>query len=142
MKTIYLIRHAKAAKKKEKSSDFKRTLVKQGQEEAKLMARKLKRERIIPELIISSPASRSLETAHIYAKKLGYPVKKIMLNETLYEDMSEEALLFIVRNQDDKYGSLMMFGHDPSFSNFTNYLLKDFKPVSYTHLTLPTNREV
>jgi len=127
MKTVYLVRHAKAVKRKAKLPDFERALVKKGENQASLMAKRLKKEGLVPDLMISSPASRSLETAHIFADKFGYPVLKIMLKDALYEELSEEALLYVIRNLDDKYNSVMMFGHDPNFTNFAAYLIKSFR---------------
>lgn len=126
MKTIYLVRHGKAVKRDGKIQDFQRTLVKKGKEESSDMAKKVKKVEICPDLLISSSADRALETAHIFAQRLGYPKKKIMVKDALYNVLKAEALLDIVQNVDDSINSIMLFGHEPAFSHFAGFLLKDF----------------
>jgi len=126
MKTIYLVRHGKAVKRDAKLPDFQRTLVKKGKKESSDMANKLKKVGISPDLLISSSADRALETAHIFAQRIGYPKKKIMVKDPLYTVLKEELLLEIIQNLDNTYSSIMLFGHEPAFSNLAAFLLKDF----------------
>ena len=129
MKTIYLVRHATAAKGKPKSPDMKRVLSKKGRKEAVKMAKKLKKNGMLPDLLISSPAKRALQTARVFAKAVKYPKNKILLNKTLYEAnnaSSNEALLQEFRSLDDQFQSVMVFGHDPLLTEFARYLRKDF----------------
>jgi len=126
MKTLFLVRHSKAATRKANLPDFRRTLVKAGEKKSMSMAKKLKKEGVIPELIISSTANRALETAHLFAQHLEYPIHEIITKEVLYNEMSPEALLYLVRQIDDKYSSIMLFGHNPAFTDFAAYLVKGF----------------
>ncbi len=129
MKTIYLVRHAAAGKGKPKSPDRKRVLSKKGRKEAVKMAKKLKKNGMLPDLLISSPAKRAMQTARVFAKALKYPKDKILLNKTLYEAnnaSSNEALLDEVRSMDDQFQSVIVFGHDPLLTEFARYLRKDF----------------
>ncbi len=129
MKTIYLVRHATADKGKPKSPDRKRALSKKGRKEAVKMAKKLEKNGMLPDLLISSPAKRAIQTARVFAKAIKYPKDKIILNKTLYEAdnaSSNEALLQDVRSMDDQYQSVMVFGHDPALKEFAHYLRRDF----------------
>ena len=129
MKTIYLVRHATADKGKPKSPDQKRALSKKGRKEAVKMAKKLKKNGMIPDLLISSPAKRAMQTARVFAKDVKYPKDKILLSKTLYEAnnaSSSEAFLQEVRSMDDQYQSVMIVGHDPLLTAFAGYLRKDF----------------
>ncbi len=129
MKTIYLVRHAAAAKGKPKSPDRKRALNKNGRKEAMKMAKKLKKNGMLPDLLVSSPAKRALQTARVFAKAIKYPKDKILLSKILYEAnnaSSNEALLEDVRSLDDQFQSVMVFGHDPLLTEFAHYLRKDF----------------
>jgi len=132
MKTIYLVRHATADKGKPKSPDMKRVLSKKGRKEAVKMAKKLKKNGMLPDLLVSSPAKRAIQTARVFAKAIKYSKDKILLNKTLYEAnnaSSNEALLEDVRSMDDQYHSVMVFGHDPLLTEFAHYLQKDFTEV-------------
>lgn len=126
MKTLYLVRHSKAVQRKPQLPDFERTLVKSGEKNALDMAKKLKKEGFIPDLFMSSTANRALETAHIFAQGLKYPIEKILVKDDLYNEMSEEALLYIIRQLDNRYNSLMLFGHNPVFTDLAAYLIADF----------------
>jgi len=126
MKTIYLVRHGKAVKRDVKLPDFQRTLVKKGKEESLDMAKKIKKVGICPDILISSSADRALETAHIFAQRIGYSKKKIMVKDSLYNALKKEVLLDVIQNVDNTYHSVMLFGHEPAFSHFAAFLLKDF----------------
>lgn len=123
MKTIILVRHAKSSWKDLSLDDFDRPLNKRGKTNAPFMGEKLKERQIMPDLILSSPAKRARKTATTVAKKIGYPKKKIIFDDNMYHS-SEWYLLELVRNQDDKYETLMLFGHNPGFNSFADILLK------------------
>lgn len=127
MKTIILVRHSKAVSRELDIPDFERSLIKKGKKDAKKVAGILKGDSIQPDLLISSPANRALETAHIFAKELSYPVQKIVIKDTLYNDNSPQKILEMVREIDDKYSSIMIFGHNPSFDEFAQLLDSKFK---------------
>ncbi len=67
MKTIYLVHHAAAGKSKPKSPDRKRALSKKGRKEAIKMAKNLKKNGMLPDLLVSSPAKRAIQTARVFA---------------------------------------------------------------------------
>jgi phosphohistidine phosphatase len=126
MKTLFLVRHSKAVTRKANLPDFQRTLVKAGEKKSMSMAKKLKREGVTPDLMISSTANRALETAHLFARSLEYPTHEIMVKDALYNEMSPEALLYLVRQVDDRYTSIMLFGHNPAFTDFASHLVRGF----------------
>ena len=127
MKRIFLVRHATAQDRGEGLPDFERSLVKKGEKEARASARHLAETYAIPDLMISSFANRAIETAHVFAKAFGYPPQKILLRDTFYENTATEALAGEISRQPDKYRSLMLFGHDPAFSQLAAYLVKGFR---------------
>jgi phosphohistidine phosphatase len=126
MRTLFLVRHSKAVTRKANLPDFRRTLVKAGEKKSMSMAKKLKKEGVLPDLIISSTANRALETAHLFARNLDYPTHEIMVKDALYNEMSSEALLYLVRQVEDKYKSIMLFGHNPAFTDFASFLVRGF----------------
>jgi phosphohistidine phosphatase len=126
MKTLFLVRHSKAVTRKANLPDFQRTLVKAGEKKSMSMAKKIKREGVTPDLMISSTANRSLETAHLFARNLDYPTHEIMVKDALYNEMSPEALLYLIRQVDNRYKSIMLFGHNPAFTDFASHLVRGF----------------
>ena len=123
MKTIILVRHAKSSWKDPSLDDFDRPLNKRGKRNAPLMGKKLKERQIMPDLILSSTAKRARKTAIAVAKAIGYPKKKIKYRDDMYHP-SARYLLEMVRNQDDKNETIMLFGHNPDFNDFADMLLE------------------
>jgi len=116
MKTVYLVRHAKAVSEEKSGSDIDRRLTKKGEKEAKRTAGRLKDRRIQPHRIISSPAERARKTAVVFAEALDYPPEKISIRPELYPDLKESTFFHILRSEDCSLQSVMLFGHEPSLS--------------------------
>jgi phosphohistidine phosphatase len=123
MKTIILVRHAKSSWKNGSLDDFDRPLNKRGKMNAPFMGEKLQERRIMPDLILSSPAKRARKTAVAVAKAIGYPKKKIIFDEKIYH-AGAWYLFEMVINLDDDYETIMLFGHNPGFNDFAGMLLK------------------
>ena len=123
MKTIFLCRHAQAVSKKKGIPDFERSPVQKGIKESTQVARRLVKKKIAPAVMISSPANRALETAHVMADVLEYPKQNIILRPEIYENPRNDLFLNIVRGLDDAAASVMLVGHDPSLSEFAGLLL-------------------
>lgn len=122
MKTIYLVRHARATSKKKSRSDIDRRLTKKGKKEAFRMAKRLKERGIRPGLLISSPANRALETAAVFAEVLGYPPLKVKIRKDLYPEPSDDVLFRLIRDTDPSLDALMIVGHDPALSRLSSSL--------------------
>ena len=69
MKTLLLMRHAKSSWKDDTLSDHERPLKKRGRKDTKRIAKVIKENNLIPNVIISSPAVRTLETVNILKKR-------------------------------------------------------------------------
>ncbi len=123
MKTIILVRHAKSSWKDLSLDDFDRPLNKRGKRNAPFMGEKLKEMEIMPDLILSSPAKRAKKTAIAITKAIGYPKKKIKYDNNMYHS-SAWYLLEMVRNQDNKNETIMLFGHNPDLNIIADMLLK------------------
>lgn len=141
------MRHAKANLGEANQKDFDRTLSERGKNDAAEMGRRLKKNGIKPELIISSPAARAHKTAKIVAKEIGYSEKDILLNKEIYEaDISD--VIKVIRNLDDSSDKVMLFGHNPTFTGLIGYLSNQFidniptTGVVQINFDLPTWKQV
>jgi phosphohistidine phosphatase len=122
MKTLYLVRHAKASWD-ENVSDWERPLTQSGVERAHKVAKALKAKKIKPDKMISSYAFRALNTAVIFALDLRYPATSIEVSQSIYEKRAID-ILDMLRKQDDKADVLMLFGHDPAITELYNMLTR------------------
>ena len=126
MKRLILVRHATAVDKGPEGSDFHRRLKKRGKREARVMADQVKALIALPDQMLSSPADRALETAGIFAEHFGLPAERVTLREELYGGLDAEEFLHIIQRFDDKASSVMIFGHDPSFTEFAGFMIPAF----------------
>jgi phosphohistidine phosphatase len=129
VKRIVLVRHATAADTGPRGSDFHRRLKKRGRREAAIMADRVAGTAGRPDLALSSPADRAMETARIFAARLGYPEKRIVATEALYGGLLPEDFLAIVHRLPESARMVMLFGHDPSFTEFAGALAPEFEGV-------------
>jgi len=123
-KQLHIIRHGKSSWDFDEISDIDRPLSPRGVNNAYMMARRLKDNGIIPDLIISSPANRALYTAVIFARVMEIPWNKIDINENIYMGYSED-ILRILEKIDNKYSSVFIFGHNPTFTVLANHFLAE-----------------
>jgi len=125
MKKLYIIRHAKSSWKDLVLSDFNRPLNRRGKSNALFMGELLAQKGIKPDIIISSPAKRALETSNTIAKALDYSIQRIVYKMEIYE-ASVSALFDIIVSIDNQDQSLFLIGHNPSL----NLLLERLVPTN------------
>lgn len=126
MRTLFLIRHGKSSWEEPELADQARPLTPRGRRNARRMARRLARREVAPELILSSPATRALATARIFAKKLRYKKKRIIVDERLYPGRPA-AMLELVRALDDGIRCVLLFGHNPALLELAQRLSKSIE---------------
>ncbi len=125
MKTLYLNRHAKSSWNTPSLADFDRPLNKRGERDAPLMGDVLSKLISPPDIIYSSPANRAITTAKIIASSFNYDKEKIVEDIKIYESAVSE-LLRIINNTPDIHNSIMIFGHNPTFTMASNFLSNKF----------------
>lgn len=123
---IILIRHGKAMPKNVGLSDEERILTETGRRECEKVGRALSRKAIRIDRCLSSHADRALETAHLFAPYLDYPIAKIQIVSTLYNSDTIQPIIKLLRGLDDDLRSLAVFGHNPSFEQLAGYFIPAF----------------
>ncbi len=121
MKRLFLIRHAKSSWDDSGLTDYERPLNKRGERDAPFMAQILKKERIFPDAVYSSPAVRAITTAEIFAGEIGFDLKKIITEDSIYDSGIRE-LESIVQSIPASYKTVFIFGHNPAFTYYANHL--------------------
>lgn len=92
-----------------------------GRKDAPTMGKRLGERGVTPDLLVSSPALRALTTAELVAEEIGYELKNIVIDERLYASSPGDLLAFICA-LDDKLNRVMLFGHNPEFTNLAHRL--------------------
>jgi len=125
MKKLIFVRHGRAEEGADEFTDFERSLTPKGKYVSKIMGHRLAEFEKSPGMIISSPAFRALETAIIFAGELRIKPEKIVIDSNLYFKMNYQYLTNLLSAVDNEIDSIMLFGHNPSFSDLSNTLSKD-----------------
>ena len=121
MKRLFLVRHAKSSWEDPSLDDIDRPLNERGKRNAPEMGIRLRKQGIIPDLLISSPAKRALSTAKKISQEIGYPKKNIQIDDRLYHG-SSNSMITLIKSIQGKINSIMIFGHNPGFTDFANML--------------------
>ena len=116
MKTLIIARHAKSDWNSG-CTDFDRPLNERGLIEAPIMALRLKDINIIPNIIFTSKANRTKQTAEIYSEILG--ISKIEYIDSLYTGTERDYKNFI-KLIPDNIQTAMIVGHNPSVTDLLN----------------------
>ena len=142
MKTILLFRHGKSEISTDFCKDHDRSLVSEGIKEAGRMGIYLARINALPDLVISSTALRAITTSDIAMKKGKWTCP--MIQEGGIYGGSPSFLLNLVQNQDDKFSSICLVGHEPNFSSFivqsTDSNYRCFPTASMAKIDFDVNR--
>jgi len=120
MSLLTLVRHAKSAWDYPELTDFERPLNDRGRRDAPRMAF---RATGLPKVnrIVSSPANRALTTARVFAEHLGIAFDAIHIEPRLY-DATRKTVLEVVTGLEGNPAHVMLFGHNPGFSELAHTL--------------------
>lgn len=121
MKVLTLVRHAKSSWKDRELADFDRPLNARGKSDAPLMGRRLAARGRRPDLVLSSPAKRAIATLKNIAREVGFSERDIVTDSRAYEADARE-LLFLVRGIDDVHHDVLLCGHNPGLTDFSNLI--------------------
>ena len=121
MKTLFFARHAKSSWRDADLSDIDRPLKGRGILNAYQMGSHLRQQGLMPDTMITSPAVRAFHTAVIYARQLDFSLDQLAVNQLIYSGASS-GVMEVVQQVDDQYDSIMVFGHNPTFTHLVNHL--------------------
>jgi len=114
MKTLLFFRHGKSDWDADYGPDHDRPLARRGRKAAKKMGRYLKSIDEVPDVVITSTAVRARTTAQL-ANEAGKWSVEVEDNRDLY-DASPSSVLDLVHELDDNVASVMLVGHEPTWS--------------------------
>ena len=132
-KSVILFRHGKSDWDAKYDSDHDRPLAERGIRDAKRMGKFLSKRAEVPELILSSTASRTRETTKLAVEAGNWDVD-IEFEKRIYEASLEE-IINIIKSQDDKYNSICLVGHEPIFSTIIT-LIDNKKNIKFPTATM------
>ncbi len=127
MKHLFLLRHAKSSWNDPAMADFDRPLNHRGLAAAPFMGGVMVRKEIQPDVIISSPANRAMQTA-ILVKEASGSNSPLQYDERIYE-ASPQNLRSVASQIPDDFASALLVGHNPGMEGFIHYLTGRLEPM-------------
>jgi len=116
---LLLLRHGKAAWP-HGALDLDRPLAKRGREASMLMGNYLRDEGLRPDLVLVSPARRTLETWELVRPMLdGTEVRH---DQRIYE-APVSRLINVLHEVEEGTGTILMIGHNPGFEDLAKLLV-------------------
>jgi phosphohistidine phosphatase len=114
MKTLFLLRHAKSSWKDASARDFDRPLNQRGLKAAPAVGRLMKKRKVQPDLVLSSPAERARQTTTLVL--VAAEIKtEVRHDERIYE-ATVARLLEVVAQIEDEANVAMLVGHNPGLA--------------------------
>jgi len=140
MKTLLLIRHAKAEWDDFGQKDISRSLSERGIKQAHCIANSISAKGLVPDMMVSSSAKRTVMTTQILLSGMDAAEPQVQYRDDLY--LAEADTLFAVARQaDDSIESLAIVAHNPGLSELSNHLLSnaigDMSTASVVAITWP-----
>jgi phosphohistidine phosphatase len=125
MKELFLVRHAKSSWKYKDLSDLERPLSGRGRRDAPFMAKILYRQKINPDVVLSSPAVRALSTARYFCDEMNISFNDVKIMPGLYMPDPDD-IFEIVSSLETITNTVMIFSHNPGITDFYNQLTDDY----------------
>ncbi len=118
---IYVLRHGEAEPRGKNIAEADRKLTPKGRRDVDRVARLARRAKVAPDIILTSPYARALETANIAAAAFD-PVPPLSETKALLPNVRPEQVWKEVRSHAASR-QLVLVGHEPQLSRLAAYLL-------------------
>jgi phosphohistidine phosphatase len=128
---LYFLRHGEADWPNWSKPDDERPLTDFGKKEVRQVGRFLNRLKVKPDLVVTSPLPRALQTAEIAAEQLK---TKLRQDEALEPGFGISELSTVLKRHRSKV--LMLVGHEPDFSSVISALTGGFLKMSKAGVAL------
>lgn len=112
---LYLMRHGKALKSKKEKKDVFRPLMKRGRKDVKKIRNLMRDRQVQPDLILCSPAVRTMET--LTGLKKAFGMTEVVFIDELYMADADDILRILRRIAPDKH-DVLLIGHNPGLQDF------------------------
>jgi len=141
MKTLLILRHAKSSWGAPSLADHDRPLNKRGKRDAPRIGELLRREELVPQLILSSTARRARSTAELVSEHSGCE-GPLRLERDLYA-AGGEAYLEALAKLPDEYQRVLLVGHNPGLEELLEALCGEYQRLptaALAQVSLPIER--
>jgi phosphohistidine phosphatase len=134
VKNVLICRHAKAEHAANGDSDRDRELTERGEKEARRVATALARLDLVPDLILSSDATRAVQTTRAMLRDFRHEPRTEYLPE-LYS-ASASTILDCIATHGPGSGTVMVVGHNPGLEELVANYTGEFVRLKTAHVAV------
>lgn len=134
---LLILRHAKSDWDSSASSDFDRPLSKRGKQDAPKVGRFLKKQGLVPDYVVSSPARRAKQTVIAACEQMGIDSGDIHWDERIYH-AGAGALLDVLNECPQNAQRVLIAGHNPGLEILLQNLCNHVIPEQEDYKLMPT----
>lgn len=134
---LLLLRHAKSAWDTNARSDFDRPLAKRGRKAAPRVGRWLDEQGLLPDYVVSSPATRARQTVLAVCAELGIDAKEIHWDERIYGGWTR-SLIEVLRESPARARRVLIAGHNPGLEDLLESLCAERVALPADGKLMPT----
>ena len=116
MKTLLLMRHGKSSWKDETLEDHKRPLKKRGRKDSARIAVEIRKQDLLPDLILSSTAKRARETVKVLTKEWDF-ANRVAYSDELYMGEPQDFITALQTLTEDE-AVVMIVAHNPGLEAY------------------------
>ena len=116
MKNLLLMRHGKSSWKNDSLADHERPLKKRGRKDSKRIAKVINKNKLVPDLILTSSAKRAKETAEVVIETLSYD-KQVVYSDELYMGEPQD-FISLLSDLDNELNTVMIVAHNPGLEAY------------------------
>lgn len=128
MRTLLLLRHAKAVSGSDSLRDLDRSLNDQGRSQSERVGKYLKKQNIGLDLVLSSTARRARETTELVLTAAECVIE-VRYDLRIYE-ASRQQLLEVVSELEDQKNRILLVGHNPGLEELLQRLTGRFESMA------------
>jgi len=134
---LLLLRHGKSDWGTDAAEDFERPLAKRGKKDVRRMGQWMRREGLLPDYVISSPATRARETSYRVCEELGISIHDIHFDRRIYE-ADVPTLMAVLADCPQGRNTIMLVGHNPGLEELLAWLWGEKTALPEDGKLLPT----
>jgi phosphohistidine phosphatase len=138
VKTLLLMRHAKSSWSDEGLPDRERPLNERGEKAAPRMGKWLRKQGLLPDLVVSSDAKRAVQTAQAVIEAVGYGIAWRQAPSLYAADI--DAYYDVLRGVPDDAGTVLVVAHNPGTAEMVAALTGEderMPTAAVAQITLP-----
>ncbi len=136
-RTLLILRHGKSDWDTGQE-DFHRPLVERGRLGSLKMGAWIRRQKLVPDAVLSSTAARARATTAAACKTMGLPLKTVIWDERMYAAALEDLLVALAACPKNAQRVLLV-GHNPGLEELVDYLTEGQLEVPADGKLLPTS---